>query len=186
MFFRKMAASRGRRDDPVPPPLPVPMCHCGIPAQVKQSRDEATAGRAFYTSVRKWILNEGGGPSQYNIAPCVFHQWIDGPKNFDPRIRLFPWLESVVQPYHEFKRWVPPPPNPLEMTFQEKQEVGCKCVSNPPLCHCGRPNKLQLLDLDLPDKFTPFFRCNQRTHVSIIALPDKFIVLDILTYRGLY
>jgi hypothetical protein len=35
------------------------------------------------------------------------------------------------------------------------------------------------------DKFTPFFRCKRRTHVSIIALPDKFIVLDILTYRGL-
>jgi hypothetical protein len=91
----------------------------------------------------------------------------------------------VVQPYHEFKRWVPPPPNPPEMTFQEKQEVGCKHVSNPPLCHCGRPSKLQLPDLDLPDKFTPFFRCKQRTHVSIIALPNKFIVLNILTHRGL-
>jgi hypothetical protein len=81
---------------------------------------------------------------------------------------------------------VPPPSNPPEMTFQEKQEPGCKRVSNPPLCHCGRPSKLPLPDLDLPDKFTPFFRCNQRTHVSIIALLDKFIVLDILIYRGLY
>jgi hypothetical protein len=44
------------------------MCHCGIPAQVKQSRDEATAGRAFYTCARKCILNENGEPSQYNIA----------------------------------------------------------------------------------------------------------------------
>jgi hypothetical protein len=103
-----MAASRGRHDDPVPPPLPVPMCHCGIPAQVKKSRDEATTRRAFYTCPRKWILNEDGGPSQYNIAPCFFHQWIDGPEKFDPRIRLFPWIESVVQPYHESRRWVTP------------------------------------------------------------------------------
>jgi hypothetical protein len=80
MFFRQMAASRGRRDDLVPAPLPVPMCHCGIPAQVKQSRDESTAGRAFYTCARKWILNEDGSPSQYNIAPCFFYQWIDGPE----------------------------------------------------------------------------------------------------------
>jgi hypothetical protein len=58
-----------------------------------------------------------------------------------PSIWLFPWLESVVQPYHEFRRWVPPPPNPPEMTFQEKQEAGCKRVSNPSLCHCGRPSK---------------------------------------------
>jgi hypothetical protein len=65
-----MVASRGRRDDPVPPPLPVPMCHRGIPAQVKQSRDEATVDRAFYTCARKWILDEDGGSSQYNIAPC--------------------------------------------------------------------------------------------------------------------
>jgi hypothetical protein len=48
-----------------------------------------------------------------------------------------------------------------------------------------RPSKLQLPDLDLPDKFTPFFRCKQRTHVSITELPDKIIVVDILTYRGL-
>jgi hypothetical protein len=52
--FRQMAVSRGTRDDPVPPPLLVPMCHCGILAQVKQSRDEAIAGRAFYTCARKW------------------------------------------------------------------------------------------------------------------------------------
>jgi hypothetical protein len=86
MFFRPMAASRGMPDDPVPPPLPVPMCHCGIPAQVKQSRDEATTGRIFYTCARKWIPNEDGGPSQYNIAPCFFHEWIDGPEKYDPRI----------------------------------------------------------------------------------------------------
>jgi hypothetical protein len=59
-----MAASRGRHDDLVLPPLPVPLCHCGIPAQVKQSRDEATTGRAFYTCARKWILNEDDGRSQ--------------------------------------------------------------------------------------------------------------------------
>jgi hypothetical protein len=51
--------------------------------------DEATAGRAFYTCARKWILNEDGDPSQYNMTPCFFHQWIDGPKKFDPRSDYF-------------------------------------------------------------------------------------------------
>jgi hypothetical protein len=86
-------------------------------------------------------------PKSIQHSTLLFPPVIDGPKKFDPRIRLFPWLESVVQPYHEFRRWVPPPPNPPEMTFQEKQEAGCKRVSNPPLCHCGRPSKLQVPDL---------------------------------------
>jgi hypothetical protein len=81
-----MAVSRGRPDDPVPSPLTIPLCHCGIPAQVKQPRGEAIAGTAFYTCGTKWILNEDGYPSEYNIAPCFFHQWIDGPEKFDPRI----------------------------------------------------------------------------------------------------
>jgi hypothetical protein len=53
---------------------------------VKQPRGEAIAGTAFYTCGTKWILNEDGYPSEYNIAPCFFHQWIDGPEKFDPRI----------------------------------------------------------------------------------------------------
>jgi hypothetical protein len=36
------------KDAPVPPALPVPNCHCGKPAHVKQSRAEDTAARAFY------------------------------------------------------------------------------------------------------------------------------------------
>jgi hypothetical protein len=75
------------------------MCRCGIPAQVKQSKNEATAGRAFYTCATKWLLNEDGYPNEYNIGSCFFHQWIDGQDKF--RIDLLLWQQLVVQPYHE-------------------------------------------------------------------------------------
>jgi len=143
--------------------------------QEGQSRAEATAGRAFYTCAMKWILNKDGFPDEYNMRPCYFQQWIDGPDKFDPRIRLFRWQKSVVQPYHEFRRWVPPPPNPPPMTFEEKQEARCKRASSPPLYHCGSRSKLMHPNIELPEKFTPFFRCRLTTHVIITSTTNLFL-----------
>ena len=51
---------------------------------------------------------------------CFFFQWIDGPEKFDPRYLLFEdWV--CRQPRERFHRWVPPPPNPPEMTEFEKE-----------------------------------------------------------------
>ncbi|XP_039846492.1 uncharacterized protein LOC120705992 [Panicum virgatum] len=50
-------------------------------------------------------------------------EWIDGSDKFDPRIRLFPYYRSESWAYNEFRRWVPPPPNPSPMTEEEKQEA---------------------------------------------------------------
>ncbi|RCV17436.1 hypothetical protein SETIT_3G219500v2 [Setaria italica] len=103
---------------PVPPALPVPLCRCGVEAEVKQSRHPKTAGRAFY--VCKWTFNP------MPAAPCDFFQWIDGPDKYDPRIRLFPYHSTKLKPYYQFRRWVPPPPNPPRMTEEEKQEAACR------------------------------------------------------------
>uniref|UniRef100_K3XXZ8 GRF-type domain-containing protein n=1 Tax=Setaria italica TaxID=4555 RepID=K3XXZ8_SETIT len=141
---------------PVPPALPVPLCRCGAQAEVKQSRHPKTAGRAFY--VCKWTFDP------LPAAPCDFFQWIDGPDKYDPRFRLFPYHSTELKPYHQFRRWVPPPPNPPRMTDEEKQEAACRHVRDPPMCKCGVPAKLMCPNLGDPPKFTPFFRCSLKTH----------------------
>ena len=111
-----------KEDGPVPPPIPIPNCECGILAEVKQSRHPKTSARAFYMCSKnlsfKWIT-----PHIYeSSSPCFFFQWIDGPDKFDPRIRLFAY-EDETMPYHKFKRWVPPPPHPPLMTAEEKARL---------------------------------------------------------------
>nr|TKW21873.1 hypothetical protein SEVIR_4G149100v2 [Setaria viridis] len=110
---------------PVPPALPVPLCRCGMAAEVKQSRH-----------------------------PKI---WIDEPDKYDPRIRLFPYHSTELKPYHQFRRWVPPPQNPPRMTEEEKQEAACRRVRDPPMCKCCVPAKLMRPNLEVPPKFTPFF-----------------------------
>ncbi|KAF8651099.1 hypothetical protein HU200_063629 [Digitaria exilis] len=117
-------------DGPAPPALPVPNCCCGAPALVKQSRHPKTVGRAYYK--------------------CMF-TWIDGPEKFDPRIRLFPYESAKLVPYHEFRRWIPPPPNPPAMTVDVRMAAARRCVKDPPLCHYNRA------------KYSPFFRCSLKT-----------------------
>jgi len=158
-------------DAPVPPALPVPNCECGIPAEVKQSRWPTTAARAYYMCSVKWEMHtvSAGRDTYYWTKPCMFFQWIDGPDKFDPRIRLFPYDKDETKPLNEFKRWVPPPPNPPPMTNEEKQAAACIRVENPPLCYCGHPSKLQHPNLELPKKFTPFFRCRLTTHVRFFS-----------------
>lgn len=154
-------------DAPVLPPLPVPNCDCGIPAEVKQSRSPSTAGRAFYMCSKKFQMHDVG--VGYNTTffthPCGFLQWIDGPDKFDPRIRLFPYYEDETKPYNEFKRWVAPPPNPPLLTREEQQAAACIRVKNRPMCHCGHRCKLQHPNLELQFKFIPFFRCSLTTDV---------------------
>ncbi|RCV25976.1 hypothetical protein SETIT_5G208100v2 [Setaria italica] len=125
-YVRYVGESNGA--GPVPPALPVPLCRCGVQAEVKQSRHPKTAGRAFY--VCKWTFDP------MPAAPCDFFQWIDGPDKYDPRICLFPYHSTELKPYHQFRRWVPPPPNPPRMTEEEKQETTCRRVRDPPMCKC--------------------------------------------------
>jgi hypothetical protein len=67
---------------------------------------------------------------------CFFFQWIDGPEKFDPRYLLFEdWV--CRQPRERFHRWVPPPPNPPEMTDSEKEVAKYRRLETPPLCKCG-------------------------------------------------
>nr|TKW09100.1 hypothetical protein SEVIR_6G070450v2 [Setaria viridis] len=153
-YVRYVGKSNGA--GPVPPALPVPLCRCGAQAEVKQSRNSKTAGRAFY--VCKWTFDP------LPTAPCDFFQWIDRPDKYDPRIRLFPYHSTELKPYHQFRRWVPPPPNPPRMTEEEKQEAACRRVRDPPMCKCGVPAKLMRPNLGDPPKFTPFFRCSLKTH----------------------
>ena len=50
---------------------------------------------------------------------------------------LFPYDPWKSVPYSEFVRWVPPPPNPLEMTEAKKVDAALRRLANPPRCHCG-------------------------------------------------
>jgi hypothetical protein len=97
---------------PFPPALPTPLCACGLPAFVKQSRHPESAGRAFYCCELRRRLSQ----LHSFVDGCNFYQWIDGDEIFDPSIMLFPYDPLKSSPYDEFVRWVPPPPNPPEMT----------------------------------------------------------------------
>jgi len=148
-------------DAPVPPALPVPECRCGVPAWVTQSRHRKTAARAYYCCWNKFVLDPRKGVS------CYFFQWIDGKDKFDPRICLFPYIESnEIKPYSEFCRWVPPPPNPPPMRSEEKDLAAIERVSNPPFCHCGVRAEIQRPNVGVPIKFAPFFRCLLKSKVS--------------------
>ncbi|KAF8714888.1 hypothetical protein HU200_027424 [Digitaria exilis] len=130
-----------------------------------QSRYRTTAGRAFYKCPvkRTPVIAGSRFNSTWYAVTCDFFQWIDGPEKFDPRIRLFPYHDEETKPFHEFKRWVPPPPNPPQMTWEEKQEAASVRVRNPPICHCGFPCRLVHPNNKLSVKFTPFFRCKLKT-----------------------
>ncbi|RCU61439.1 hypothetical protein SETIT_J002100v2 [Setaria italica] len=144
-------------DAHIPPALPVPLSNrCGMEAEVKQSRHLKIAGRAFY--VCKWTFDP------IPAAPCDFFQWIDGLDKYDPRIHLFPYDSIELKSYHQFRRWVPSPPNLARMTEEEKQEAACRRVKDPPMCKCGVATKLMRPNLGVPPKFTPFFLCSLTIH----------------------
>jgi hypothetical protein len=104
---------------PFPPALPTPLCHCGLPGFVKQLRHPKSAGRALYCCQ----LRHHRSALDSFVEGCNFYQWIDGDEMFDLSIMLFPYDSWKSCPYDEFVRWVPPPPNPPEMTNVEKVDV---------------------------------------------------------------
>ena len=119
--------------DPFLPAEPTPLCYCGLPTFVKQSRHPASTGRAFYCCQ----LKRRPPTLDAYLEGCNFYQWIDGDEIFDPLIMLFPYDPWKSVPYLEFVRWVPPPPNPPEMTEAEKVDAALCHLANPPRCHCG-------------------------------------------------
>ena len=72
---RKIVYSEYDENAPVPSPLPIPNCECGIPAEVKQSRHPKTAARAYYTCSREWSVTMCFG-CPITCNPCDFFQWI--------------------------------------------------------------------------------------------------------------
>jgi len=87
---------------------------------------------------------------------------------FDPLIRLFPYYPWKSWPYSKIVCWVPHPPNPLEMTKEEKTDTSLYRLANPPRCHYG-----VLAILTTPSQrgaFTPFYRCGLPCSVSCHAI----------------
>jgi len=161
---------------PFLPALPTPMCYCGLPAFVKQSRHPESAGRAFYLCQ----LTRGPPTLDKIIEGCNFYQWIDGHEMFDPLIRLFPYDPWKSCSYSEFVRWVPPPPNPPEMTEEEKMRASFHRLSNPPFCKCGI--SATLTNPSRRDLFTPFFRCRLPNPVSYHAINGFVRLFVFCTY----
>jgi hypothetical protein len=97
---------------PFLPAEPTPLCYCGLPAFVKQSRHPTSAGRAFYCCQ----LKSRPPTLDAYLQGCNFYQLIDGDEMFDPMIMLFPYGPWKSVPCSEFVCWVRPAPNPPEMT----------------------------------------------------------------------
>jgi hypothetical protein len=161
-------------EGPVLPSFPEPLCFCGIPAEVKQSRRRETAARAYYMCCVKYeVLPNCGSTIVYQ--PCEFFQWIDGPEMYDPRILMFPHNEEETSPWCSFKRWVPPPPNPPPMTIEEKKEAVSRRVRDPPLCHCNVRAKIQRPNPGVSERFLAFFRCSRKRLVRFeLAIVRKY------------
>jgi hypothetical protein len=76
---------------------------------------------------------------------------------FNINIILFPYDRNESSPFHSFKSWVPPSPNPPPMTDVEKDEASSRRVCNPHVCKCGYHTKLVIPSVGLD--YTPFFCC---------------------------
>jgi hypothetical protein len=142
---------------------PAPLCYCGLPAFVKQSRHPASARHAFYCCQLKRCKRRPPTLDAY-LEGCSLYQWIDGDEMFEPSIMLFPYDPWKSVPYSEFVRWVLPPPNPLEMTEAEKVDAALHCRANPPRCHCGV--SVRLTTPTQRGAFTAFYHCGLPDYVS--------------------
>ena len=125
---------------PFPPAKPTPVCHCGLPAFVKQSWHPFSPGHAFYCCQ----LRRRPSNLECALDRCKFYQWIDGEDMVDTKIMLFPYDPWKSCPYEEFVRWVPPPANPPKMTEGEKIDAALNRLVNHPTCHCGKTAVLQV------------------------------------------
>ena len=72
---------------PFLPAETIPLCFCGLPAFMKQSRHPASARRAFYCCQ----LKRCPPTLDAYLEGCSFYQWIDGGEMFEPLIILFPY-----------------------------------------------------------------------------------------------
>jgi hypothetical protein len=152
-----------------PPHLPILRCEHRKEAHAKQSRHPSMVAHAYYCCLYKivsnnishvWILCNLTLISLFFLSKqdmCIFFQWIDGPKTFDPQILLFPYDRNESSPLWSFKHWIPLPPNPPSMTDEEKDEASTWCVRNPPVCKCGY--HAELVNPPAGLNYTPFFCC---------------------------
>ena len=67
--------------------LSTPLCDCGLPPVMKQSRHLESAGCAYYYTCK---LKRPLG-LELVVEACNFFRWIDGHELFDPKIMLFPF-----------------------------------------------------------------------------------------------
>ena len=166
-----------RVDGPVLPEFPIPICDCGRPAGVMQSRDEDTAARAYYCCVDYHVsvitmhlllcyvyllmLKLG----LQDLERCYFFQWIDGPEKTDYRYLMFSHLEGAL-PHDRFRRWVPPPPDPV-MTGEEKSLATAQHLQYPPLCECGDPAECSIDEAAEPGEgvVVKYFLCRNKNRV---------------------
>jgi len=100
---------------------------------VKQLRHLKSAGRGFNVCQ----LKRHPPTLDAYLKGCNFYRWIDGHEMFDLLIRLFPYNPWKSWPYPEFVCWLLPPPNPPDMTKEEKIGASLYHLANPPRCHCG-------------------------------------------------
>jgi hypothetical protein len=98
---------------------------------------------------------------------CRFFQLIDEPETIDLQILLFPYDRNDSSLLRYFKRWVLPPPNPLPMTDEQKDEASTRRVHNQPACKCGYCAKLVNLPTGLD--YTPIFHCL----IPLMVILDK-------------
>jgi hypothetical protein len=102
---------------------------------------------------------------------CRFFQWIDEPELVDRQILLFPYDMNESSPLQSFNRWVHPPPNPLPMTDEEKDEASTHRVRNPPACKCGY--RAELVNPPPGLDYTPFFCCP----IPLSLILDKMLYI---------
>jgi hypothetical protein len=156
-------------DAPISPHLPILRCEHHKEAYVKQSRHPSMTTRDYYYCPYKsvsnnishvWILCNLTLISLFLMSKqdrCRFFQWIDDPEMFDPQILFHPYDRNEYSPLISFKRWVPPPLNPLLMIGAEKDEASTHRICNPPACKCGYRAELEYPPVGLG--YTPFFHC---------------------------
>ncbi|KAF8667905.1 hypothetical protein HU200_052533 [Digitaria exilis] len=97
----------------------------------------------------------------------VFSNGLMVSKNLIRGFGCVPYESAKLVPYHEFRRWIPPPP----MTVDERMTAARRRIRDPPLCHYRQ-------------KYSPFYRCSLKILVTvhlyylcIILLPIRFHAL---------
>jgi hypothetical protein len=85
----------------------------------------------------------------------------------DPQILLFPYDMNESSSLQSFKHWVHPPPNPLSVIDEEKDEASTRRVHNPPVCKYGY--RAELVNPPAGLDYTLFFLCP----ICLLIILDK-------------